>query len=88
MAGFRMTTNIPTLQEIEKVVTADVAAVEEAAMDEKERYLIDLSKEYTSLIFLSSPMVQEFWRVVILRQLKQSPRAENHLFAPFLQVSY
>ena len=30
MAGFRMTT-IPTLQEIEKVVTADVAAVEEAA---------------------------------------------------------
>ena len=52
MAGFRMTTNIPTLQEIEKVVTADVAAVEEAAMDEKERYLIDLSKEYTEPNFL------------------------------------
>ena len=52
MAGFRMTTNIPTLQEIEKVVTADVAAVEEAAMDEKERYLIDLSKKYTEPNFL------------------------------------
>ena len=52
MAGFRMTTNIPTLQEIEKVVTADVAAVEETAMDEKERYLIDLSKEYTEPNFL------------------------------------
>lgn len=51
MAGFRMTT-IPTLQEIEKVVTADVAAVEEAAMDERERYLIDLSKEYTEPNFL------------------------------------
>ena len=52
MAGFRMTTNIPTLQEIEKVVTADVAAVEEAAMDEKERYLIDLSKTYSEPNFL------------------------------------
>lgn len=52
MAGFRITTNIPTLQEIEKVVTADVAAVEEAAMDERERYLIDLSKEYTEPNFL------------------------------------
>ena len=52
MAGFRMTTNIPTLQEIEKVVTADVAAVEEAAMDEKERYKIDLAKTYSEPSYL------------------------------------
>ena len=51
MAGFRMTT-IPTLQEIGKVVAADVAAVEEAAMDEKERYKIDLSKTYSEPSYL------------------------------------
>ena len=51
MAGFRMTT-IPTLQEIEKVVAADVAAVQEAAKDEKERYKIDLSKEYSEPSYL------------------------------------
>lgn len=51
MAGFRMT-NAPTLQEIDKVVAADVAAVQEAAKDEKERYKIDLSKEYAEPSYL------------------------------------
>ena len=52
MAGFRMNNNTPTLQEIGKVVAADVAAVQEAAKDEKERYLIDLSKEYAEPSYL------------------------------------
>lgn len=51
MAGFRMN-NTPTLQEIDKVVAADVAAVQEAAKDEKERYKIDLSKEYAEPSYL------------------------------------
>lgn len=52
MAGFRMNNNTPTLQEIGKVVAADVAAVQEAAKDEKERYKIDLSKEYSEPSYL------------------------------------
>lgn len=52
MAGFRTNNNTPTLQEIGKVVAADVAAVQEAAKDEKERYKIDLSKEYSEPSYL------------------------------------
>lgn len=52
MAGFRINNNTPTLQEISKVVEADVAAVEDAAKSEKERYLIDLSREYSEPSFL------------------------------------
>ena len=47
-----MNTNTPSLKEINKVVADDVAAVEEAAKSEKERYLIDLSKEYTEPLHL------------------------------------
>ncbi|MGN1218461.1 MAG: AAA family ATPase [Phocaeicola sp.] len=54
MAGFRTHNNTPTLQEINKVVAADVAAVQEAAKDVKERYKIDLSKEYAEPSYLIS----------------------------------
>ena len=47
-----MNNNTPTLQEIGKVVAADVAAVQEAAKDERERYLIDLAQTYLEPDFL------------------------------------
>ena len=52
MSGFRMNVNTPNLGVVADIIKSDVAAVEEAAMDEKERYLIDLSKEYTEPNFL------------------------------------
>ena len=52
MGGFRITNNTPSLKEIDKVVEADIAAVEENAKTEKERYLIDLSKEYSEPSYL------------------------------------
>ena len=44
MAGFRMNVKTPDLGVVADIIKSDVAAVEEAAMDEKERYKIDLSK--------------------------------------------
>lgn len=52
MVGFRMSNNTPSLKDIGKMVAADVAAVQEAAKDEKERYKIDLSKEYSEPSYL------------------------------------
>ena len=52
MAGFRMNVSTPNLGVVTDIIKSDVAAVEESAMDEKERYLIDLSKTYSEPNFL------------------------------------
>lgn len=52
MAGFRMNVSTPNLGVVTDIIKSDVAAVEEAAMDEKERYLIDLAKTYSEPSYL------------------------------------
>ena len=52
MSGFRMNVNTPNLGVVADIIKSDVAAVEEAAMDEKERYKIDLSKTYSEPSYL------------------------------------
>ena len=52
MAGFRMNVSTPNLGVVTDIIKSDVAAVEEAAMDEKERYKIDLSKTYSEPSYL------------------------------------
>ena len=52
MAGFRMSVKTPDLGVVADIIKSDVAAVEEAAKDDKERYLIDLSKTYSEPNFL------------------------------------
>ena len=52
MAGFRMNVSTPNLGVVTDIIKSDVAAVEEAAMDEKERYLIDLEKTYSEPSYL------------------------------------
>ena len=52
MAGFRMNVSTPNLGVVADIIKSDVAAVEEAAMDEKERYKIDLSKTYSEPSYL------------------------------------
>ena len=52
MSGFRMNVNTPNLGVVADIIKSDVAAVEEAAMDEKERYKIDLAKTYSEPSYL------------------------------------
>lgn len=52
MAGFRMNVSTPNLGVVTDIIKSDVAAVEEAAMDEKERYKIDLEKTYSEPSYL------------------------------------
>ena len=52
MAGFRMNVSTPNLGVVTDIIKSDVAAVEEAAMDEKERYKIDLAKTYSEPSYL------------------------------------
>ena len=52
MSGFRMNVSTPNLGVVTDIIKSDVAAVEEAAMDEKERYLIDLEKTYSEPSYL------------------------------------
>lgn len=52
MSGFRMNVNTPNLGVVADIIKSDVAAVEEAAKDEKERFLIDLSKTYSEPSYL------------------------------------
>ena len=52
MAGFRMNVKTPDLGVVADIIKSDVAAVEEAAMDEKERYKIDLEKTYSEPSYL------------------------------------
>ena len=52
MAGFRLNVSTPNLGVVTDIIKSDVAAVEEAAMDEKERYLIDLAKTYSEPSYL------------------------------------
>ena len=52
MSGFRMNVSTPNLGVVTDIIKSDVAAVEEAAMDEKERYKIDLSKTYSEPSYL------------------------------------
>ena len=52
MSGFRMNVSTPDLGVVADIIKSDVAAVEEAAMDEKERYKIDLEKTYSEPSYL------------------------------------
>ena len=52
MSGFRMNVNTPNLGVVADIIKSDVAAVEEAAKDEKERFLIDLEKTYSEPSYL------------------------------------
>ena len=52
MAGFRMNVSTPNLGVVTDIIKSDVAAVEEAAKDDKERYKIDLSKTYSEPSYL------------------------------------
>ena len=52
MSGFRMNVNTPNLGVVADIIKSDVAAVEEAAKDEKQRYLIDLAKTYSEPSYL------------------------------------
>ena len=52
MSGFRMNVNTPNLGVVADIIKSDVAAVEEAAKDERERYKIDLSKTYSEPSYL------------------------------------
>lgn len=52
MSGFRMNVNTPNLGVVADIIKSDVAAVEEAAKDDKERYKIDLAKTYSEPSYL------------------------------------
>lgn len=52
MSGFRMNVNTPNLGVVADIIKSDVAAVEEAAKDDKQRYLIDLAKTYSEPSYL------------------------------------
>lgn len=52
MGGFRMNVSTPNLGVVTDIIKSDVAAVEESAKDEKERYKIDLSKTYSEPSYL------------------------------------
>lgn len=52
MGGFRMNVSTPNLGVVTDIIKSDVAAVEEAAKDEKERFLIDLEKTYSEPSYL------------------------------------
>ena len=52
MSGFRMNVSTPDLGVVADIIKSDGAAVEEAAMDEKERYKIDLEKTYSEPSYL------------------------------------
>ena len=47
-----MNVNTPNLGVVADIIKSDVAAVEEAAMDDKERYKIDLAKTYSEPSYL------------------------------------